>query len=605
MNDTKIQSNGTCTTAEANDHDYDPHHDRDPNSSDKGNMLAMSVNDLYSGEHLVAKVMDDFGDCSQDSKDSNHLTSGDIVRVDANMLPSQSEGTEVEKLGLVDSSSFPTPIEPSPSMVSGTEKPPATTTKGYGLKKWRRIRREMNKDATISPDPTKLLKRGSANILDAGQPSDGYGSVSSTNALVQSLGGTDQFTFPGSGSSCRLAVDTVFSAGVDSDNSDDRSSKSSTAASAPKYRYDTLRVVGQPREKHRVKNLSGKNLSSIGVGPTSQAGKGPADTSKKPRGESINLEKENSLSSMESDSRSCNSVFIRGTSSVISDQAQSGRPVNSDGEDANDEPAGCNDNVGLSQDNMCNANKGNSKHHQLLRDCDPLVNSIQMLQSAQAALEREVQKFGEIGKGIHSLCDDSSKNIGSTAYSMSLGLEVCKDRPSDGWASEFNNIYLNKNVQTLERQLSEAEGRLKEKELRILEHEATINSMESAHDSLFKQKVEAEVEYLVITRSNKDLSVLVKDQIKLLMEQKSVASKQAQSLGMMTDVENKAIILQEQAEQLDALHKEMEGSENILKMQRRVVKFTKCLFMQLILLVLVFGLFILQLLPKSAVVVPT
>lgn len=69
---------------------------------------------------------------------------------------------------------------------------------------------------------------------------------------------------------------------------------------------------------------------------------------------------------------------------------------------------------------------------------------------------------------------------------MFFGFEVCKDRFFDGWVLEFNNIYLNKNVQIFERQLSEVEGRFKEKELRIFEYEVIINSMESVYDSFFK-----------------------------------------------------------------------------------------------------------------------
>lgn len=554
------------------------------------------------------------------------------------MLADHSQGTETEIPPLLDSSSFPTPdkasdspppivnVDPDPDPLKSSP----TTNKGYGLKKWRRIRREITKDATINLDSTKMLKRGPANILDPKQPNDGDGSVSSTNAFVQSPGDADHLTIPESSSSCRLPVETTFSAGADSDNSDDRSSKSSTAASAPKFRYDACRAVGH--QKHRVKNLGARNLGSVSVGPRGLSGKGLADTSKKPRGESIKLEKENSLSSMESDSRSSNSVFIRGTSSILSDPAQNGRPINSDGEDAYDEPtceeqsagelrADCSNNASLSQSNSC-AHKGNSKHYQLSRDCDPIVNSIQMLQSAQVALEREVQKFGEIGKGIRSLCDDSSDNTGGAAYFVSPSTEVCNNR----WNSLFNDAYLNNNVHTVKQQLSEAEVRLKEKEFRIVELEATIKNMDSFGqdrgktvelqpkicqemeadlDSLFKQKVEAEVEYLAITRSTKELTILVKDQIKLLQEQKTSPREQAQSLRTMADVKNKAAMPQGQGEELDAVCRQMAGSEEVSKMQRRVSKITVCLTIQLISLLLVFGLFLLQLLPKSAVVVPT
>jgi len=237
----------------------------------------------------------------------------------------------------------------------------------------------------------------------------------------------------------------------------------------------------------------------------------------------------------------------------------------------------------------------------------------------------ELQQFGEIGKGIHSVCEDLAENTASPAYSMSRP-EVCTDHASDGWGSESNHEYLNKNVQALGRQLGEAAGRLKEKELKVAELEATIKTMESPLEdvertiqlqqkrseemeaeleSLFKQKVEAEVEFIAMTRSNKELSSLVETHIKLLREQKSLVRELARSSQTAAEVENKAAVLQDKLKEVDNLYKESTGSEEIVRMQKRVFKFTKCLFMQLILLLLAFGLFFSQLSPKSAVVVPT
>uniref|UniRef100_A0A803NAT0 Uncharacterized protein n=2 Tax=Chenopodium quinoa TaxID=63459 RepID=A0A803NAT0_CHEQI len=262
---------------------------------------------------------------------------------------------------------------------------------------------------------------------------------------------------------------------------------------------------------------------------------------------------------------------------------------------------------------------GNTK---LPTDRDPLLDSILLLQSAQLALQTEVQKFGEIGKGICSLCDDSDKTSGVPVPSLSVDPLVYMENASDGW-SEFNHAYLSKIVQTLERQLNEAEGSLKEKEQRIAELE-TMRSMESPQErvrstmeqqtkryiemeaelqDLFKKKLEAEVQSVVIARSSKDLSVLVED--KILREQISLSKEQAQSPKMTVSVENKAVMLQGQAEKSDALYGGILGGEEIQKMQKRVVKFTKCLTIQLVLLVLVFALFVMQLVPKSAVVVPT
>merc|ERR1712137_1260826 len=98
-----------------------------------------------------------------------------------------------------------------------------------------------------------------------------------------------------------------------------------------------------------------------------------------------------------------------------------------------------------------------------------------------------------------------------------------------------------------------------------------------------------------------DLSVFVEDKFKLLREQISLSKEQTQSPRMT----NKGVMLQRQAEKSDAMYSGILSGEEIQKMQKRVVKFTKCLIMQLVLLVLVFALFFMQLVPNSAVVVPT
>ncbi|XP_057497338.1 WPP domain-interacting protein 2-like [Actinidia eriantha] len=61
-------------------------------------------------------------------------------------------------------------------------------------------------------------------------------------------------------------------------------------------------------DKNRVRTLSGKNLAS--AIQRGQQGKSRAETSKKHRGEKVKIEKENSHSSVESDSRSSNFVFM-------------------------------------------------------------------------------------------------------------------------------------------------------------------------------------------------------------------------------------------------------------------------------------------------------
>ncbi|XP_021774029.1 WPP domain-interacting protein 1-like [Chenopodium quinoa] len=497
------------------------------------------------------------------------------------------------------------------------------TNKGYGLKKWRRIRRkdvvitketelekekEKEKEKDYDSDSTtgRMLKRGSANILNEND-------VSSMSPNHNNL--------------AAVVVDT-FNVGADSGNSEDShshshrsSSKSSTAASHPKLSLRASSGSTQAHHPHLNQRRPNKpNLNQPQPQPQPQTQTHPDPIKKqKPRETSP-------LSSMESDSRSSfrDHLPTPNPSSFDADDAANPHPLPppSSQQQLPSTLTGTT-NFALSSDSSdqlsSTAYHGNTK---LPTDRDPLLDSILLLQSAQLALQTEVQKFGEIGKGICSLCDDSDKTSGVPVPSLSVDPLVYMENASDGW-SEFNHAYLSKIVQTLERQLNEAEGSLKEKEQRIAELE-TMRSMESPQErvrstmeqqtkryiemeaelqDLFKKKLEAEVQSVVIARSSKDLSVLVED--KILREQISLSKEQAQSPKMTVSVENKAVMLQGQAEKSDALYGGILGGEEIQKMQKRVVKFTKCLTIQLVLLVLVFALFVMQLVPKSAVVVPT
>ncbi|CAK9148930.1 unnamed protein product [Ilex paraguariensis] len=328
-------------------------------------------------------------------------SNGSCAVVD-DLLLENAKGKGIEVLDSMD----------SPPMSTKSAPLLGTTMKGYGLKKWRRIRREVNRHGGSDVDISKILKRGLSNSavkpiktmhFSAEVKQKSEGSVSSTNAMVRSPGAVvDGFVMLGDPGK---AVGPTFTARSDSENSEDRSSKSSTAGSAPKMRYEKPAVGGHAR--NRLRSLSGKNLGNSVQ--RSQQGKVQVETSKKPRGESVKIEKENSHSSMESDSRSSNFVFLQGSNLVTSNGRQSGMSMNYDGENS-DEAQGCEDqfseelqtaygrkDVGefenasqddLGADSSWEAKEGKSENLGSSSDQDPLVESILSLQSVQEALER-------------------------------------------------------------------------------------------------------------------------------------------------------------------------------------------------------------------------
>ncbi|KAG5235928.1 WPP domain-interacting protein [Salix suchowensis] len=541
-------------------------------------------------------------------------------------------------------------VDSLPFMATSPARGSPPTTKGFGLKKWRRIRRDIVKDASAGTDNSKVLKRVFSGAVNPAKPSkltpaevmqNSEGSVGSANLFRNAALG-DGFVTRGSSLESRFTVASAFSAGTDSENSEDQSSKSSTAASAPRVRHDLLSVSEYAWDKNGVNNLSGKSVGSSAQ--RVQRGKGWLEISKKPRGERVKIKKENSHSSMESDSRSSNFVFVQGDCSVTSNGKKSGRSMNYDGENSDEAHAveqqfsgGVHtsygqENVGevedLSEDELAAeaswTDKGEkSENHQPPADQDPFVESILSLQSVQKALENEVQKLGEIGKVSGVVGDSSFAN--PEIHKSSLPDQFDSESIKESNSLEFKVLSLTQSVQYLESRLEEAKAMLKVKESRVAELEATLNGdrspkvesasttgmqqeksreIENELEGLFKRMIEAEIEHLALS-SLRELGVAAGDQITLLKEQEALAGEQVQILNKLGEVENKAASLKKQAGELEKHRGDVLGTEEVLEIQNRVCKVTACFFIQFILLILVLWLFVLQLSPFSGVVVPT
>ncbi|KAG5546779.1 hypothetical protein RHGRI_018825 [Rhododendron griersonianum] len=534
-------------------------------------------------------------------------------------------------------------IEVKPSEGSS---PPAAT-KGYGLKKWRRIRREFSKDGSGNLDPSKILKRGlSASMANSVRPQElsietrrkSDSSLSSAKAVVKNLG-------VGSSLESRWPGGPNFAAGTDSENSEDRSSKSSTTASVPKSRYEIPLLVGNARDKNRMNGFSGKNaVDSVQSG---EKGKNWTEASKKLKGERVKIEKENSHSSMESDLRSSNFVFVQGAGSVTSNGRQSGMSTNCSGENSDEDQGGeqcydeelqtgynSNEIAGeledLAQEDLLHGswevNGEKIENHSSSKDIDPLVESIVTLQSAQEALEREVQKLKRIGE----IAIFDSLNHGSNLPSefASLDPKIYETSSSEllhtGEITQNSSHFLGKqvknlkqNVGRLESKIEEANALLKVQDAKVIELEYAVKSnespkeekrstiesrrkeyieMEAEMEDLFRQKIEAEVEYLAISRTIPKVRVAAADQVAMLPPQ---------IFNELGDAESKSERLKREAEDLKTNCADIIETDQVLKLQKRISKVTSFFFVQFTLLFLVFLLFLFQLSPHYVGVVPT
>ncbi|AES68526.1 WPP domain-interacting protein 1 [Medicago truncatula] len=514
--------------------------------------------------------------------------------------------------------------------------------KGVGLKKWKRIRRNVVRDHNSSADESgKVLKRGlsgsgnvnlSENLRGVKEKNDG--SSSAFGNVVFS----DGHAIRGSSTDSRYAVGSGFVVGTDSENSEDRSSKSSTAASEPKVRHEKGRGS---------RNTNSKNL--VNSAQKVQQGKGWIESSAKPGGGGrVKFEKENSISSLDSDSRSNYKQAVFST--VTSNGKHSGNPHVYDGD--NDGEANTNEHFteeheagygnengedeDLQENSAANqswdAPEEKSENNQSTSAEDPLIESIRSLQAVQEALEEEVQKFREIDTEVVSPEDDSAKcssaSAGITAVDLGfhksfLSSHSSADETNQSASSslEFQISSLKQHVNLLESKLGELQGVLSSKDSRIVELETALSSgkfpkEESANtlgykeveyeiEDLFRQKVEAEVEYLAIAKVMQNLKVGADLQFTLLEEQEKLSENQAQVLNKIIDAESKASVLKNKAEELEKYCGDSLVIEESFLLQKRVCKVSFYLFLQFMMLILFFCFLVSQLSQNSGVVVPT
>lgn len=170
--------------------------------------------------------------------------------------------------------------------------------------------------------------------------------------------------------------------------------------------------------------------------------------------------------------------------------------------------------------------------------------------------------------------------------------------------SEILNLV--NNVEHLEIKLVETKSMLEVKESQIRELESNINVSEPRNrgteigiEEIFKQKMEAEIEYIIFSRSVDNLN----RQIKLIEEEKTLAENEAhKKLSKLGEAETKAENLKNQAQDLQNHFVEITGTQEVKSFKKRVFKTTSCLLLQLGFL---FMLFNFQLKPESETFVPT
>lgn len=497
-------------------------------------------------------------------------------------------------------------------------------SKGFGLKKWRRIRRDLNKDITGCADTAQILKRrlslaepskaheDNKHKSDGEDEVEGEGSVASSVSM--NIGGPPFVVAPTTldPELGLLVTATGFNIGIESESSDDHGSKSSTAASALRLRHET---VGFGRDRSRARNVIGRVPGHV-VQQRGQRAKGVRADVKKITENQVKIEMENSYSDLQS-----SNVAVFCTNSMASNGKQSEKSVNYCGEQSDDaqpsvevrsgffkENGGIGDVLRDDLDGEYSGGENKSKS-QPLSDLDPFLESIDSLQAIKEALENEIQNFWEIGKDV--LPDDYGGQYEETEGSSSPAVEV-------------NLVEQNEKIEHLECRLGEALAVVRAKETKILELEAVLNrterpnkesdstdllffqekcrDMEMELENLLEKKIEVEIKYTILARTTQIWRVLEEDHIALLEEQKSPSGDQLNMMCEVENAENETFVSRGGAEELE---KDLLAAEEVLKLQRIAYKYSLCFCVQIILLCIAFGLFLMQLFPSSSGVAPT
>ncbi|TVU05334.1 hypothetical protein EJB05_48492, partial [Eragrostis curvula] len=489
--------------------------------------------------------------------------------------------------------------------------PAAAATKGRGLRRWRRIRREQQRDGYTTAaaaaggggdeNSSQLHKRriplpaGAPKAKHEAAPVEAERSTASVESRFVPPAPESAKLDPGLGFLVASAGFSLGAGGADSDNSEDRSSsRSSTAASAP-------RVF--PRHGHgHGASLHGKNH---------RAARSRADRLR------VHAAAENSRSSVESDVHSSNALKARNFgvgvngngvhkglsgSCDYSDDGQPSEEVRSTAargyyrENGTSVPGrlvrGSDDSGDDVEDTLDEGSELKEQNGGLQSGEDPYAQSILTLQRTQEALENEIEKIVAIGKKPGDDFD-----VYDDEWSGSVRLEKPIDEPRE-------------NIKHLEFRLGEASA-LMEKDSQILELgalgqmplgktavETNLRSSESELDALYQEKIEAEIQCIILTAAY-ETWVTLSGQMALYEAQKSLYEDYKKLELKLRHMENRATMLVDMAEKLEVQCKELSSSSEVLQLQSKASRVSLFCFVQFMLLCVAIITYLMRLMPAA------
>ncbi|XP_020149026.1 WPP domain-interacting protein 2 [Aegilops tauschii subsp. strangulata] len=240
---------------------------------------------------------------------------------------------------------------------------------------------------------------------------------------------------------------------------------------------------------------------------------------------------------------------------------------------------------------------------------DPLAESASSLEKAQEVLEKFFKKNEDLETEMLKLSELGKEFVAEDSHDGNIGL------PYIG----ADVLGMNQKMECLELKLKEASDTITEKDSRLSELQSLINSahtptlqtepvnvdeLETELESHLQDKIEAEIQCLVMVKARQNWQARAEDQI-ALEEHKLSAGEDTRMLLKLQDTEKKIVMLKEQVDRLEAHEKELSVTTEVLRMQSKTFKIGLFGLLQLIMLCLSLKMFFAQDSARFGDLVPT
>jgi hypothetical protein len=217
----------------------------------------------------------------------------------------------------------------------------------------------------------------------------------------------------------------------------------------------------------------------------------------------------------------------------------------------------------------------------------------------------EIQKLSELGKELEAE-ESTSGNKDQDVIVLPY--------------AEVDMLELNEKMEHLEQKVKEASNTIREKDLKLSklqvligttdraaleEATASIDQLETELEHHLQEKLEAEIQCLVMLKARQNWQVRAEDRMALEEHRALSAGDKSRMLLKLRETESKIVMLKEQVDKLEVREKELYRTTEVLKMQSRTFKVSLFGLLQLVMMCLSLKMFFARVSAPFDEVVPT